>query len=146
MRVLGLEPRGLLGAHLGHELGPEELGLHVGGEAERDDLAHHEAVLDRPGLGLEAQKLVFEGQRGRGVGDWLMRQAIFSVASDGRSNLALAVDSRNTPALNLYYRHGMKRVGSRKAMIKDLRAAHTVAVPISGTPTAASSISTAPRE
>jgi ribosomal protein S18 acetylase RimI-like enzyme len=37
--------------------------------------------------------------------------------------LSLAVDARNAPALNLYYRHGLQRVGSKLALMKDLRAA-----------------------
>lgn len=61
--------------------------------------------------------------RGRGMGDGLMRLALASVVGQERSELTLAVDSRNTPALRLYYRHGMKRIGSRVALIKSLRAA-----------------------
>jgi len=37
------------------------------------------------------------------------------------TELTLAVDSRNAPAMKLYFRHGLKRVGSRSAMIRDLR-------------------------
>ena len=56
-RVLGLEPGDLLGADQVHQLGAEQLGLHVGGEAERDDLADRQAVGRRPGLGVDAQQL-----------------------------------------------------------------------------------------
>jgi ribosomal protein S18 acetylase RimI-like enzyme len=44
------------------------------------------------------------------------------VVAQRRSDLSLAVDSRNVPALRLYYRHGLRRIGSRTAMVKDLRA------------------------
>jgi ribosomal protein S18 acetylase RimI-like enzyme len=35
--------------------------------------------------------------------------------------LTLAVDSRNVPALKLYYRHGMQQMGTKTAMLRDLR-------------------------
>ena len=35
--------------------------------------------------------------------------------------MCLAVDARNTPALKLYYRHGMSRIGVKLALLKDLR-------------------------
>ena len=35
--------------------------------------------------------------------------------------LTLAVDSRNAPALKLYYRHGMQQIGAKTAMLRDLR-------------------------
>ncbi|MBC8108903.1 MAG: GNAT family N-acetyltransferase [Anaerolineae bacterium] len=73
----------------------------------------------------EAMELVYIGlspaARGRGLGDLLMRLAMHLSARDGKSELTLAVDSRNVPAMKLYFRHGMKRVGSRMAMIQDLR-------------------------
>lgn len=73
----------------------------------------------------EAMELVYIGlapaARGRGIGDLLMRLAMFLSAQDGKSELTLAVDSRNAPAMRLYFRHGLKRVGSRAAMIRDLR-------------------------
>jgi ribosomal protein S18 acetylase RimI-like enzyme len=59
--------------------------------------------------------------RGKGLGDVMMRQALHAVAAEGLSRLSLAVDSTNTPALHLYYRHGMQRIGSRVAMIRALR-------------------------
>src|SRR5262249_18196923 len=59
--------------------------------------------------------------RGKGFGDFLMQRALATAFSDNRENLSLAVDSRNRPALRLYYRHGMRRIGSRIAMIRDLR-------------------------
>ena len=35
--------------------------------------------------------------------------------------LSLAVDAGNAPALKLYFRHGLRRVGARLALIRDLR-------------------------
>jgi hypothetical protein len=35
--------------------------------------------------------------------------------------LCLAVDALNVPALKLYYRQGMQRVGSKLALMRDLR-------------------------
>ena len=72
-----------------------------------------------------ALELVYLGltpeARGRGIGDLLMQYALASAGRDGRENLSLAVDSRNQPALRLYFRHGMRRIGSRVALIRDLR-------------------------
>lgn len=56
--------------------------------------------------------------RGRGLGDLMMRQALHTAADAGR--LSLAVDSGNMPALKLYYRHGMQRVGAKLAMLRQL--------------------------
>ena len=39
----------------------------------------------------------------------------------GVERLSLAVDANNAPALRLYYRHGLQRVGSKIAMMRDLR-------------------------
>jgi len=63
--------------------------------------------------------------RGEGIGDWLMQLALWRVAADRRGRLSLAVDSGNAPALALYYRHGMQQIGSRVAMLRDLRALTT---------------------
>ena len=72
-----------------------------------------------------ALELVYLGlareARGRGFGDVLMNLALLSVSRQNRSELTLAVDSRNAPALKLYHRHGLKRIGSRAALIRDLR-------------------------
>jgi GNAT superfamily N-acetyltransferase len=73
----------------------------------------------------ESVELVYLGlspaARGRKLAEVLMRQAGACVAGRGMSRLYLAVDSRNVPALKLYYRHGMARVSSKVAMLKDLR-------------------------
>lgn len=58
--------------------------------------------------------------RGRGIGDRLMRLACFLTANRGVSDLSMAVDARNAPALRLYHRHGLKRVGSRIALVREL--------------------------
>ncbi|MGH7213261.1 MAG: GNAT family N-acetyltransferase [Tepidisphaeraceae bacterium] len=74
----------------------------------------------------DSLELVYLGlapeSRGRGIGDLLMRRAITSAADRELSRLTLAVDSRNAPALKLYYRHGMHRITSRLALLRDLRA------------------------
>jgi ribosomal protein S18 acetylase RimI-like enzyme len=52
----------------------------------------------------------------------LMRQAMSCTLRAGLSRLCLAVDSLNQPAIKLYHAAGMSRVGSRLAMLRDLRA------------------------
>jgi GNAT superfamily N-acetyltransferase len=73
----------------------------------------------------ESLELVYLGlvpeARHRGLGDALMRIALGSGERAQKSELSLAVDSHNAPALRLYYRHGMKKIGSRIAMVRDLR-------------------------
>jgi mycothiol synthase len=73
----------------------------------------------------DAMELVYLGlspeARGKGWGDLMMREAMYRVAADGRKKLTLAVDSINAPALKLYYRHGVGRLTSKVAMIRDLR-------------------------
>ncbi len=59
--------------------------------------------------------------RRKGVGALLLRQAFAAAAEMGTHRLTLAVDSENEPAVRLYYRHGMQRVGSKAAMMRDLR-------------------------
>jgi len=59
--------------------------------------------------------------RGRKLGELIMRQAFSSVAAQQQPKLCLAVDSQNTPALKLYYRHGMHRIASKLALLRDLR-------------------------
>lgn len=73
----------------------------------------------------DAVELVYLGlrpeARGNGLGTLLMQQAMHLILADHRRSLSLAVDSRNEPALKLYYRHGMQRIAARLAMIRDLR-------------------------
>lgn len=59
--------------------------------------------------------------RGRGLGNLMLRHALHCVRQIGLERLSLAVDANNAPALNLYYRHGLQRVGSKIAMMRDLR-------------------------
>jgi ribosomal protein S18 acetylase RimI-like enzyme len=73
----------------------------------------------------DSVELVYLGlpreSRGRGISDQLMRIAMSSARVRGFGALSLAVDSRNAPALRLYYRHGLQRIGSRLALVRDLR-------------------------
>jgi ribosomal protein S18 acetylase RimI-like enzyme len=50
----------------------------------------------------------------------LVRQALSAVAPAGGQRLTLAVDAGNTPAMKLYFRHGMQRVGVKTAMMREL--------------------------
>jgi ribosomal protein S18 acetylase RimI-like enzyme len=58
--------------------------------------------------------------RRRGMANLLMQQAFEATAAMGQSRLSLAVDSGNLPALQLYYRHGLSKVASKIAMMKEL--------------------------
>lgn len=73
----------------------------------------------------DAMELVYlglaAGARGRKLGELLMRVALATTSARKLPRLCLAVDSQNTPALKLYYRHGMQRVGSKLALLRDLR-------------------------
>lgn len=73
----------------------------------------------------DAVELVYLGlcpaARGRKLGELMMRQTFAMVASRNLPRLCLAVDSLNTPALKLYYRHGMNRIASKIAMLRDLQ-------------------------
>lgn len=75
----------------------------------------------------DAMELVYlglsPGARGRRLGEVMMRRALAAVVGRGLARLCLAVDARNTPALKLYYRHGMQRIGSKLALLRDLRPA-----------------------
>ncbi len=75
----------------------------------------------------EGVELVYIGiapaARHRGVGRLLIQQAFAVVTAEPRHRLTLAVDSANVPALRLYYGHGMQRIGSKVAMMRDLRSA-----------------------
>jgi GNAT superfamily N-acetyltransferase len=59
--------------------------------------------------------------RGKKLGDAMMRHAINTASAIGSRRLSLAVDSNNAPALRLYQRHGMTRLCSRIALLRDLR-------------------------
>jgi GNAT superfamily N-acetyltransferase len=79
--------------------------------------AQHNEVIELVYLGLTPES------RGKGLGNALMRLAFNETTRLQRRELSLAVDSRNTPALKLYFRHGLRRVGSRLALLRDLRTA-----------------------
>jgi len=59
--------------------------------------------------------------RGYGLGNYLMQVAEARVCAKKLDKLSLAVDATNEPALKLYYRHGMKQVTSKVAMMRTLR-------------------------
>ncbi len=75
--------------------------------------------------GHDATELVYIGlaapARRRGLGRWLVLLAEHITQSKGNRRLTLAVDSKNMPALKLYYTHGFARIAAKLAMIKDLR-------------------------
>jgi GNAT superfamily N-acetyltransferase len=76
-------------------------------------------------LRSDAIELVYLGlapaARGRKLGELMMRQALAATAERKQAKLCLAVDAQNAPALKLYYRHGMQRIGSKLALLRDLR-------------------------
>jgi mycothiol synthase len=73
----------------------------------------------------DAMELVYVGlaasARRRGLGTIMMKQAMATALADNRRRLTLAVDSRNGPALRLYFRHGLQKIGSKIALMRDLR-------------------------
>lgn len=73
----------------------------------------------------DAMDLVYLGlvpqARGRGLGATVLRKALRTALDANISKLTLAVDAANTPALKLYHRHGLEKLGSKLAMIRDLR-------------------------
>ena len=84
----------------------------------------HGVLLLSPSVHAGSVELVYLGlvpeARGRGLADLLMRVALSSVANGDFTELSLAVDANNRPALSLYFRHGMKRMASRYALVRDL--------------------------
>jgi ribosomal protein S18 acetylase RimI-like enzyme len=88
-------------------------------------------VLLAPAPPTDSMELVYlglpPGARGRDLGDLLMRQALYATHAYGLPRLTLAVDATNGPALKLYYRHGLRRVHSKVALMRDLgpRVVHT---------------------
>ncbi len=73
---------------------------------------------------VDAMELVYLGLapavRGLGIGNYLMNLALHRVRQRNFSGLTLAVDSRNTPAIRLYHRHGMQRLMSKVALMRNL--------------------------
>src|SRR5438128_1016824 len=82
-------------------------------------------LLASSGRGQDVMELVYlglaPGSRGQKLGEVLVRQAFSIVSAENHQRLSLAVDARNVPALKLYYRHGMTRVTSKMAFMRDLR-------------------------
>jgi ribosomal protein S18 acetylase RimI-like enzyme len=68
--------------------------------------------------------------RGRRLGDLLVRHALAATATENLPRLTLAVDARNAPALNVYYRNGMARVGTKVATMRDLRGITEARAPV----------------
>lgn len=64
---------------------------------------------------------VIAAARRQGIGQILLRHALATTARSAHPRLNFAVDSGNRPALSLYYRHGLQRVGAKMAMLRDLR-------------------------
>lgn len=58
--------------------------------------------------------------RGYGLGNYFMQLAEARVVEKKLDKLSLAVDAINEPALKLYYRHGMKQVTSKVALMRSL--------------------------
>lgn len=58
---------------------------------------------------------VVPSQRGRGVGELLLRRAVEHCRRTGARRLTVVVDDRNVPARRLYERFGMRRVAQRDA-------------------------------
>jgi len=73
----------------------------------------------------DSMELVYIGLapavRRRGLGKFLVQEALIAAADENRRRITLAVDARNLPALQMYYRHGFQRIGTKVAYIKDLR-------------------------
>ena len=93
---------------------------------DRATRATQAVLLLNPTAASDSVELVYLGlvpeSRGKGIGDALMRLAVAETARREFTELSLAVDARNAPALRLYHRHGMRRVGTRLALVRDLRA------------------------
>lgn len=70
----------------------------------------------------DAMDLVYIGlskpARGQGIADKLMKLALSRAAERSCRRLTTAADSCNKPAMQLYFRAGMQRIGSRLAMIR----------------------------
>jgi RimJ/RimL family protein N-acetyltransferase len=56
--------------------------------------------------------------RGKGIASQLLRLAICRAAELSCQRLTTAVDAHNTPAMTMYVRAGMMRVGKRQALLR----------------------------
>ena len=74
----------------------------------------------------DALELVYIGlavsARGRGLSDELLKLALSRAEELSCRRLTTAVDSHNTPAMRVYLRAGMQRIGSRMAMVRVIHA------------------------
>jgi mycothiol synthase len=81
-------------------------------------------LINRVG-GTESAELTYLGvapeARKIGLGTLLLRHALATAVTMKAKILTLAVDSKNAPALTLYYRHGFRHVGTKMALMRDLR-------------------------
>jgi ribosomal protein S18 acetylase RimI-like enzyme len=88
-----------------------------------DDASLGVLLLSRTGSG-DGMELVYLGlapaARGRGLGDYLFRQAEARAAAVKMRLMSLAVDSINAPAIALYHRHGMQQIASKRALMRRL--------------------------
>ena len=89
----------------------------------RDGTPSGVLLLNRSGA-VSGVELVYLGLappvRGMGIGQHLMCFTQAWMHEQKLMSLTLAVDSINTPALRLYHRHGLQRVLSKIAMMRDL--------------------------
>ncbi|MGA2232205.1 MAG: GNAT family N-acetyltransferase [Tepidisphaeraceae bacterium] len=73
----------------------------------------------------EGMELVYIGLsphvRRRGLGSLLVQYTLATAAAHNRHRVTLAVDSRNSPALHVYFRHGFQKIAAKVAFIRDLR-------------------------
>lgn len=66
------------------------------------------------------------GARGQGFGEMLVRYAQFTALAAGREQLVLAVDTRNRPAIDAYFRCGFEEWGRRSVWLKVFRRSQQV--------------------
>jgi ribosomal protein S18 acetylase RimI-like enzyme len=81
------------------------------------------------GMELVYLGLSLPGRR-QGLGAMLVQQALATAAEENRKRMTLAVDSRNAPAIRLYYRHGFQKAGAKIAFIRDLRPVPAISPPL----------------
>ncbi len=93
-----------------------------------DDTGSPQGLLLLCGLGLDGSagvELVYLGispdARGKGLGSLLLDHAEARAARSATNLLALAVDGRNEPGLQLYRKRGLHETERRRALIRDLR-------------------------
>jgi ribosomal protein S18 acetylase RimI-like enzyme len=79
-------------------------------------------LLLSPHIGKSALEVVYLGVcpkfRRRRLGDWAVRRALHTAYVRKFAELSLVVDASNTPALQLYFRHGFRRDRESVAMVR----------------------------